>query len=93
MDCKNYRFTRHAVFKMFERNISKEQVKETVQKGDIIQSYPEDKPYPSRLMLYFINNRPLHVVIAFDTDSGNCIIITVYEPSPKLWKADYKTRK
>lgn len=93
LECKNYRFTRHAVFKMFERNIAKDQAKTAVQKGEVIQTYPDDRPYPSKLMLYFIDNRPLHVVVAFDSDSGNCIIITVYEPSPKLWKKDYKTRK
>lgn len=78
---------------MFERNIAKDQAKEAVQKGEVIQTYPDDRPYPSRLMLHFLDNRPLHVVVAYDSDAGICIIVTVYEPSPKLWKGDYKTRK
>ena len=28
--------------------------------------YPEDKPYPSKLFLAFINNRPLHVVYSYN---------------------------
>ena len=93
MKCTSYRFSRHAVFKMFERNISMEQTKIAVKKGEVIQNYPDDKPYPSSLILHFMKKRPYHVVVAFDEDSGNCIIITVYEPSPKLWENDYKTRK
>lgn len=78
---------------MFERTISMEQTKIAVKKGEVIQNYPDDKPYPSSLILHFMKKRPYHVVVAFDEDSGNCIIITVYEPSPKLWENDYKTRK
>lgn len=93
MNCKNYRFTRHSTFKMFERGISIDHVKETVENGEVVQNYPEDKPYPSKLMLKIINKRPIHVVIAFDTETDSCIIITVYEPSPTLWEGNFKTRK
>jgi hypothetical protein len=36
---------------MFERRITAEDVRAVVADGEVIQSYPEDKPYPSRLVL------------------------------------------
>jgi len=44
MECESFEFTRHAVQKMFERDISITIVKQVVKKGEVIQSYPNDKP-------------------------------------------------
>ena len=93
ISCKTYSFTRHAVLQMFERKISVNDVKSVVKKGEIIQSYPDDKPYPSFLILAHINKRPIHVVLAVDTNVENCTIVTAYEPSSKLWNHNFKTRK
>jgi len=78
---------------MFERGITIPDVKEAVQNGVIIKSYPEDKPYPSYLMLHSINNRPIHIVISMNSKSNICTIVTAYEPSPELWENDFKTKK
>ena len=93
MDCKSYEFTRHAVQKMFERDISIDIVKHVVKKGEVIQSYPYDKPYPSFLILCQINKRPIHTVLAKDEVSKKCIIITAYEPSTELWSNGFRTKK
>ena len=76
---------------MFERRIEIEDVKLIIETGKIIQDYPEDQPYPSYLLLGWINNRPLHVVCA-DNESNETIIITEYSPNPNIWNKDY-TRK
>ena len=50
-------------------------------------------PYPSRLVFGWHNLRPLHVVVADNTDDGENIVITAYEPDPEEWEADFKRRK
>ena len=78
---------------MLERNISRDDIKNTILNGEIIESYPDDKPFPSILMFYQINNRPLHVVVAFDEESIKLHIVTTYEPSLDFFESDFKTRK
>ena len=62
-------FRRHALQRMAERKITVEDVKNILKTGETIASYPEDRPYPSRLVRGWIRTRPLHVVVA-DND-GN----------------------
>lgn len=54
---------------------------------------PTDQPYPSRLILGFIANRPLHMVLAEAKDTQEIIIITVYEPDPKNWEPGFELRR
>lgn len=86
-------FRVHALQRMFERQISEDDVRHVLDTGEVIRGYPEDKPYPSRLLLGWRGSRPLHVVAADATDEDAVIIITVYEPSPDLWEADFRRRK
>jgi len=41
-------FRIHAVQRMFERNISAEDVRKVLSVGAVIEEYPDDTPYPSR---------------------------------------------
>jgi hypothetical protein len=59
----------------------------------VIREYADDRPYPSWLMLGYIGTRPLHVVAADNDDDQETIVITVYEPDPQLWEADFKRKK
>jgi hypothetical protein len=61
--------------------------------GEIIEEYPKDTPYPSRLFLGWRGNRPLHVVVADCKEAGEAIVVTVYEPAIKEWEEDFKRRK
>lgn len=61
--------------------------------GEVIEEYPEDMPFPSVLLLAWIKERPLHVVVAQDRESGNCYLVTVYPPDPDLWEPDFRTRR
>jgi hypothetical protein len=78
---------------MFERNISETEVLEALTSGKVIEDYPTDQPYPSCLKLAFVKSRPLHVVVATNTDDHSLIVITVYEPDPKSWEAGFERRK
>jgi hypothetical protein len=85
-------FSGHATLQMFKRNIQVEDIERVLDTGQIIKNYPDDKPFPSFLMLGFIGNRPLHVVASTDS-RGNCYIITAYEPDKKIWNNDFSTKK
>jgi len=73
--------------------IKDEEVFETVSTGKIIETYPEDEPYPSCLIYGTTSKkRPLHVVCAYADDENLSIIITVYQPLPERW-IDFTRRK
>jgi len=78
---------------MFERGIRPEDVQSVVSAGEIIESYPDDIPYPSMLLLGRVLKRPLHVVVAQDSATGECYVVTAYEPEADLWGNDFKTRR
>lgn len=59
----------------------------------VIEHYSDDIPYPSALLLGYVGERPLHVVYADNASDRERIIVTVYEPDPALWAADFSTRK
>lgn len=86
-------FRIHAIQRMFERNVTESDIRDVLAKGETIENYPKDTPYPSRLVLGWRGNRPLHVVVADNVDEGQWIVITVYEPTPACWGADFKRRK
>ena len=86
-------FRAHAIQRMFERGITEGDVKDTMINGIIIEEYPDDTPYPSKLMLGWASGRPIHVVCAYDADDDQDIVITVYEPESTRWSADFKRRK
>jgi len=85
-------FRVHAIQKMFERHINRDDVQEAVNNGEIIREYPDDTPFPSRLILCWVDNRPLHVVAA-DDDNNQIIIITAYEPDATIWESNFKKKK
>lgn len=82
----------HSIERMFQREIDLEVVELAVLDGEIIEQYPQDKPYGSFLNLYFNNDEAIHVVYS-KNEEDDFIIITVYKPSLLKWKKDYKTRK
>lgn len=88
----NLIFREHAIRRMFERGISVADVERVLSAGQVIAHYPEDKPYPSRLLLGWIDARPLHVVAA-DNEDGATILITVYSPDPALWDSTFTRRR
>ena len=81
----------HAIRRMFERRIREETVHAVLSTGEVIESYPNDVPYPSKLVLGWSDNRPIHIVVA-ETDETD-IIITVYEPDPKRWDHQFRHRR
>jgi len=86
-------FSAHALRRMFERGISVDVVKEALLKGSVIRDYPDDKPYPSRLVLHKTPEFPLHIVAADDKVEKTTYIITVYAPDPSVWNESFTERR
>ena len=92
-ECKEIEFSRHAITRMFARQIQRENVIEIIKSGEEIENYHEDIPYPSKLLLGYVQDKPLHVVVAINSQEGICIIITTYIPDLDIWENDFKRRK
>lgn len=86
-------FRVHAVRRMFERGITEAAVRGVLATGETIEDYPDDQPYPSRLVLGFVEGRPLHVVAAEDQAEREMIVVTVYEPDRSIWDASFRRRR
>jgi hypothetical protein len=78
---------------MFQRGVSEDEVKQVVAGGETIETYPDDQPFPSRLMLGWSGSRPVHVVVADHVAAQEAIILTVYQPDAEEWEADCRRRK
>jgi len=86
-------FRVHAVQRMAERQVTVDDVRAVLATGETVEEYPDDTPYPSRLVLGWAGGRPLHVVSAQAASAREIIVITVYEPDAARWDADFKRRR
>jgi len=74
------KWSAHCLERMQERDISRIDVKNCIEKGEIIEDYPNDFPHPSCLIFgYTVNNKVIHVVAG--TDGEYIYIITAYFPN------------
>ena len=82
----------HAVHQMArpERMITPTEVRMVVERGELIEDYPEDKYSPSCLIYGKTEAvRDLHVQVSFPP---RVVVITLYEPDPEEW-IDYRVRR
>ena len=85
-------FRVHALQRMCERKISIENIRKIIESGDVIEDYSLEMPDPSRLILGYQGNKPVHVVVSENKISNEIIIVTVYSPDPTRWKKDHRSR-
>ena len=79
--------------RMKTRFISREMILDSVEKYELIESYPEDKYLPSYLIYSCHDDRVFHAVFAVDQDGMNIRIVSAYRPDPTHWESDLKRRK
>ena len=91
-NCKEVIFSGHAIRRMFEREISRSAVHSVLSSGETIAEYPDDIPFPSILMLGFINGKPLHVVVAINHENI-CYVVTSYIPALDKWSDGFTIRR
>ena len=89
----NIEWQRHALERMMERGISRNTVIKVLLTGEVIEDYPNNKPFPGALFLGWIEGLPFHVVSAINEESCRCYIITAYKPDLDHFESDYKTRR
>ena len=83
----------HALERMLEKGISRTSVKYILLNGEMIESYSDDKPFPSGLFHGTWKDKSLHVVIAYDTASERIFVITAYWPDEDHFTGDFRTRR
>lgn len=81
----------HTRNRMAQRGITVRDILSVLEANDVIEDYPNTRPYPCRLLFGNVNGRVLHVVSALH--GGVERIITVYEPNTETFEADLRTRK
>ncbi|MFZ4525085.1 MAG: DUF4258 domain-containing protein [Chlorobium sp.] len=84
----------HAVQQMSrpDRMILVAEVRNVVERGELVEDYPEDVRRQSCLLLgYKLDDTPIHVV--FSPKKGSLAVITVSIPNLEEWEYDYKRRR
>ena len=87
------RITDHADEEASNDGLTCNEIVDSIPTGEIIEQYPDDKPYPSFLILS--KNRkgePIHSVWAYNHVTKASALITVYRPDPEQW-IDWKIRR
>ena len=80
------RITDHADEEAANDGLSLDEVFSSALRGEVIEDYPQDRPYPSCLI--FGRNapgKPIHSVWAYNPESQWAVLITVYRPDPGRW--------
>jgi Domain of unknown function (DUF4258) len=91
--CSSVVFSRHAIERMFERQVETWEVLDAIENGETIESYPNDTPHPSMLILSHVQGKFVHVLVARDPDSEECIIVTAYVPDATQREPGYRKRR
>ncbi len=87
------KFTEHARLAMRDDNLTTFDVLQAIKNFEIIEEYPDAKPFPACLILCWLRGKkPLHMVCALPEHVDMLIIVTMYIPSKEEW-SDYRRRR
>ena len=85
--------TDHAQDEAEKDQLSYDDIFVSVFQGEVIEDYPDDKPFPSCLIYGNTSiSEPVHSVWAYNEEIRLAILITVYCPDPDIW-IDRRTRR
>lgn len=80
------RITDHADEEAHADALTLEEIFLSIVQGEVLERYPNDRPYPSCLVLGSTPaGDPVHSVWAYNADSRWAVLITVYRPDPDRW--------
>ena len=87
------RITHHADQEVLADDLTFDEILVSVLRGEIIEDYTQDKPYPSCLIYgqAFAGN-PVHSVWAYNPETRWAVLVTVYRPDPGRW-IDWRERR
>lgn len=81
-----YQITYHANRAVQDYQITADEITGSVLSGEIIEEYPDDRPYPSCLIYGRTPSAdPLHSVWGYNADERLAVLVTVYRPDPVRW--------
>ena len=87
------RITDHADEEAQVDHLSFDEIFTSVLQGEIIENYPDDKPYPSCLIYgKTFSREAVHSVWAYHQETRWAVLITLYLPDPARW-LDWRTRR
>ena len=87
------RITDHADEEAQADHLSFDEIFISVFQGEIIEEYPNDKPFPSCLVFgETFRGEPVHSVWAYNQENRWAVLITVYRPDPRRW-IEWRTRR
>lgn len=86
-------WTYHVNLRLGQRFIARETIIAAAESYEIVEEYPQDKYFPSYLLLGRQGESAFHVLFGTDVDSQNVRIVTAYYPSVEEWEEDLKTRR
>jgi hypothetical protein len=90
---RKFRITDHADEEAYNDQIPLSKALDTISLGEILEQYPDDKPYPSCLIFSKLESGdPVHTVWAFNRATNSSVLITTYRPDPRKW-IDGKIRR
>lgn len=93
MSNNRIRITEHADEEAQTDHLSFDEIFGSVFRGEVIEDYPDDWPYPSCLVYgETFRGDPVHSVWAYNEASQWAVLITVYRPDPNRW-IDWRTRR
>ena len=80
------RITDHADEEAQADNLSFDEIFGSVLRGEVVEDYPDDWPYPSCLICgETFDGDPVHSVWAYNEENGWAVLVTVYRPDPDRW--------
>jgi len=87
----HYRYTVQGAQQRIARGLYRQDIEETIESGVIIEDYPNHYFGPACLILGRTSKgRVVHMVCSVRPVVD---IITVYDPDPSEWTADFRTRR
>jgi len=93
VDQRKILWTYHVNMRMTARSVPRAVILESVDRFDVIESYPEDKYLPSYLVWTEYAGEIFHVLFAADVPNDQVRIITAYRPDPDEWDKDLRKRR
>jgi len=86
-------FGSHAIRRMFEHRISDVDVRDVLERGDIIEEFELDPHATKRIYFAVCDSRPIHIVTIDDDQLMESQIVTVYEPDLERWEPGFRKRR
>jgi hypothetical protein len=88
-----YKYRRHVFDKLRVLDLLLAEFQQLVGRGEVIAEAEDGLVELREIVLLVEWLKPLHVVIVVDSARQEERLVTVYEPDPAVWTADYRRRR